>query len=62
MAREAKKAARAAKGATKGPAAAAAGGEDDPRLAEFLALMQPRSKQQLWVRAMCLLLLALESS
>ena len=52
MAREAKKAARAAKAATNGPAAAA-GGEEDPRLAEFLALMQPRSKQQLWVRATC---------
>ena len=60
LAREAKKAARAAKSGVKGPAGAAAG-EEDPRLAEFLALMQPRSKQQLWVRAHAACALVLDS-
>jgi hypothetical protein len=50
-AREAKKAARAKSAAAVAePRAAAAAEADDPQLAEFLALMQPRRAQKLWVR------------
>jgi multiple RNA-binding domain-containing protein 1 len=41
-------AAGAAAGGKKGAKAAGAGGEGDERLAEFLALMQPRSKARVW--------------
>jgi hypothetical protein len=52
-AREAKKVARAAAEAKKAKKPSAAKAEPealDPQLAEFMALMQPRRAQKLWVR------------